>query len=378
MPPSRVRRFAKSVAKALPGSGAPRGWSSAREAAGADYRQVRRSVVRERSAGTGNATWASYRDAAAKAGMSASARVTDPEVFIATFERARLVGPRAAVVAADGRLVLDLSREFPLSRPPEAHSALVRARFPRVTQLSGRWATCVSAGTTTYFHWLLDALPRLGLLMDLGCDLDGLVVPAALEDFHHETLDRLGLDRIAQFQAGENLNVRVERLVAPSMPGAPLEPAAWACAWLRETFQADESSVTRRLYVTRRGALRRRLQNEEEIVDLLVEAGFDVVDPAVLTVAEQAKLFASAEIVVAPHGAGLANLVFAPARATVVELLSPHYVNPCYWALSCAVDVRYQFVLGSPDVCDPRLTETEQDILVATDTLARVLDEVAC
>jgi len=376
MPPSPVRRIAKSIARALPGSGAPRGWASAREAAGAGYRQVRPAVSRERSAGIGNATWASYCDAAAKVGMSASARVTDPEVFMSTFERARLVGPRAAVVAADGRLVLDLSREFPLSRPPRAHSALVRARFPRVSELPGRWATCVSAGTTTYFHWLLDALPRLGLLADLGCDVDGLVVPAALEEFHHETLGRLGLERLVQCQAGENLNVRVERLVAPSMPGAPLEPAAWACAWLREIFGAG-SPATRRLYVTRRGAVRRRLLNEEEIVDLLLKEDFEVVDPAALSVREQAQLFASAEIVVAPHGAGLANLVFAPAGATVIELLSPHYVNPCYWALSAAVGLRYRFVLGTRDVHDPDLSATEQDVRVDPVDIERCLDDVA-
>ncbi len=319
--------------------------------------------------------WERYRQAAARVGLSTAEEATDPEVFVCTLERARLLGPRAAVVAADGRLVLDLSREFPLSRPPEAHSALTRARFPSVVELPGRWATCVSAGTTTYFHWLLDALPRLGLLTASRTELDGLVVPAALEGFHRETLDRLGFDGLTFRHAGGELHVRIGELVVPSLPGAPLEPAAWACAWLRETF-GSEPEGNRRVYLTRSASLRRKLQNEAEIVDLLAGAGFDVVDPAAFTVAEQARLFASAEVVVAPHGAGLANLVFAREGAAVIELLSPHYVNPCYWALSAAVGVRYRFVLGAPEVHDPRLTETEQDLRVELDDVARRLDEL--
>jgi len=83
----------------------------------------------------------------------------------------------------------------------------------------------------------------------------------------------------------------------------------------------------RRLYIDRRGAPNRRLVNETEVIAALARF---VVQPVSLdgaTLADLAALFADAELVVAPHGAGLANIVFAPHDCRVVELLPDRYAN---------------------------------------------------
>jgi hypothetical protein len=58
---------------------------------------------------------------------------------------------------------------------------------------------------------------------------------------------------------------------------------------------------------------------------------------------------------VAPHGAGLANLVFAPPGAGVVELFARDYVNECFWALATTVDgLRYRYLVGDGSPSRPR------------------------
>jgi capsular polysaccharide biosynthesis protein len=74
--------------------------------------------------------------------------------------------------------------------------------------------------------------------------------------------------------------------------------------------------------VARRDAARRVMVNEAELADALVRLGFRVVVPSELTAREQIAAFSASRIIVAAHGAALANLVFAPPGAFVVEVAS--------------------------------------------------------
>jgi capsular polysaccharide biosynthesis protein len=76
------------------------------------------------------------------------------------------------------------------------------------------------------------------------------------------------------------------------------------------------------LFVARRDAARRVVVNELELAEALVGLGFRVIVPSELTAREQIAAFSGARIIVGAHGAAFANLVFAPARALVVELSS--------------------------------------------------------
>jgi len=66
-----------------------------------------------------------------------------------------------------------------------------------------------------------------------------------------------------------------------------------------------------------------------------------------LTWAQQITAFRAAKIIVAPHGAGLANLVFCQSGTKVIELLHRSYVSPLYWQLAALKDVDYRPVVPS-------------------------------
>ena len=65
-----------------------------------------------------------------------------------------------------------------------------------------------------------------------------------------------------------------------------------------------------------------------------------------LSIQEQAEIFGSADVVVGAHGAALTNLAFCQPGTRVVELFSPHYVNPCYRDLCVAAGLRHAAVIG--------------------------------
>jgi len=88
-----------------------------------------------------------------------------------------------------------------------------------------------------------------------------------------------------------------------------------------EVFDVDPGPAHRKLYVTRRNAKVRRLINEDKIADYLSKRGFEVVALERLSQPEQIKRFAEAQVVVAQHGAGLTNLLYAR-ETSVLEIMS--------------------------------------------------------
>jgi capsular polysaccharide biosynthesis protein len=75
------------------------------------------------------------------------------------------------------------------------------------------------------------------------------------------------------------------------------------------------------VYISRGGAAIRRVVTTA-FEDKLRTLGFTVCRPEDMSFAEQVKLFRSARVIVASHGAALANAVFCRQGTTIVEILS--------------------------------------------------------
>ena len=75
-----------------------------------------------------------------------------------------------------------------------------------------------------------------------------------------------------------------------------------------------------RIYVSRKLAVRRHLSNEAEFMPLLKKHNFYKVYLEQMTIMEQVELFRTASHVIAAHGAGLTNVLFAPAHARILEI----------------------------------------------------------
>ncbi len=136
---------------------------------------------------------------------------------------------------------------------------------------------------------------------------------------------RESLDLVAKNIHTEPLQpgtTHVDRFVVPSYPS----PSRTECFWVRtrayenaDVTNIDPDEYPSRIYVTRQSATVRRIKNQEEVLTVLDK--FDIQPYALetLSVREQVRLFANAELVVSPHGAGLTNLVYS-SSPTVLEL----------------------------------------------------------
>ncbi|RYE32726.1 MAG: glycosyltransferase family 61 protein [Sphingobacteriales bacterium] len=88
------------------------------------------------------------------------------------------------------------------------------------------------------------------------------------------------------------------------------------------------------------------------------------------SVADQVKLFYNAREIIAIHGAGLTNLIFAQPGTTVIELFPVSYVNQCYWTIASKNKLQYSYLLGEGvDVTTEKNHLIDSDFYISVEKL---------
>jgi len=188
-------------------------------------------------------------------------------------------------------------------------------------------------GMPQYYHNTIDFLSALAVaeVFKIGHDVP-LVVNDDLAPFQLEQLALAGYtpDRLIRVKADEQVLFRdlvvPVRLIRGGQWMHPLMPH-WYRTRLTPPSPGPQAAANRRLYVSRRGASRRRVINDEEVAAALAPLGYEPVSPEALSVRDQAALFSQASHVVAPGGAALANQVFMPPGGQVLALTNRYVLE---------------------------------------------------
>lgn len=216
-----------------------------------------------------------------------------------------------------------------------------------------------------YYHWTIECLPRLASLKKYECETrknPKILIPEEPPSWMVESLELAGVSESDRTELTQHLNVN--NLVVPSYP----RPLRIECEWTRETLRRGINSYSDhdRIYVTRRKATRRRVRNERALTKLLQKYGFKTYALEELTVREQVNLFSNANIVISPHGAGLANIVYADSL-TVIELFGESK-KTTFYRLAQLLDHEYHYLIN---------TERHGDIIVDTHEIETLIDEIS-
>lgn len=218
--------------------------------------------------------------------------------------------------------------------------------FPAISYFQENVAVLTASTQSFYFHWLFDVLPRINMLSNFKEKADFIFIQNKYR-FQKETLKLLGTSRNRIISTEDVAVLSAKKLLMPChhiMQGR--EYPSWVIKYLRNQFQSGLSktrSTNPRIYIVRRLAHCRRLTNEPEIIDKLKNYGFSAVELERLPFQEQVQLFRNARAIVAPHGSGLANLVFCSPGIPVIELFPAANVD-LYYRLSMALKLKYFYV----------------------------------
>lgn len=258
-----------------------------------------------------------------------------------------------AFIGKDGRLISELSAWFHSDQDPHGLAQLLAAKPVSTGKTLGStlFLTAPASGGN-YFHWLLDVIPRFHLLKCAGVDIDEfdhILFNANNRSFQRELIRRLELPENRILTLNEVSVVRTKYGCVTSRPlfrnGIPPK---WSVAYLRDLF-ASEISIKksdRRIFILRKPSGKRFLVDQDKIMVKLGELGFEGVRLENYTVAEQARLFASAEVVIGVHGAGLTNLVFSSPQCKVLEILPANTKLGCYWWIAGWNSLEYHYLVA--------------------------------
>lgn len=223
-------------------------------------------------------------------------------------------------------------------------------------------------GHRHYFHFLIEYLPRFHyLLHEFPLGRDGVTV------LINEDLSRLQSGLFALLSQ-RHPNLRFERMpygerwqfprlycldshVSAEEPGRRILrviPSRAGVEFARQLIFdlfdiSPPATPSRRLFVSRSDAAKRRLLNEPDLHNVLTRHGFEIVVPGTLPVAAQAELFSQAAAVCGPHGAGLTNILFAPPGARIVEIFPATRIPGHYLALGKVLGHSHSAIIAGPE-----------------------------
>ena len=287
-----------------------------------------------------------------------------------------------SVLTADNALLGDLSPEV---WGIENHPIFSRLRLPEAQHLSGRTAIAVTPEAPgNYYYWLIDLVSRMALLKTAAGGawnayarflINGTGAP-----YEAASLAALGvpLEKILYVNASDRF--QIDHATIPSMDDSSKAIAPWkvrVLRGLRDTFSNGMHDSPRRLYISRRNAAVRRVLNEDKLRPLLRKAGFWMLELEALPWREQVRLFSHADVILAPHGAALANAAFCKPGTLIAEIATRESLK-CYHRLASSASLPYRLIEGTPEIKTDRAfrARENEDMTVNEDAIRDLLREL--
>lgn len=193
---------------------------------------------------------------------------------------------------------------------------------------------------TNYFHWMIEYLPKIKTILDLGLASAPMLVPLDLYDQQREAVDYLAKRFGLQIKlVGPNCRIKVREIFIPSPvtfhPDDPEVPY-WMGGGLYEEYiyflrdniisemgLTTEDFPDKKIFLGRSVTLR-NISNIKAIENLVKQEGFEIIFPENLTLRQQAETMSKSKVVVSPGGSALTNVIFMRPGATLISLVSDH------------------------------------------------------
>jgi len=184
-----------------------------------------------------------------------------------------------------------------------------------------------------YYHWLLEAVPRLFLLKDKAHKLS-LVLNENSPSFINQYVSLFGFKNIVYIP--DDYLARVKEISFTTFTSRGLamhEPLIKEMAeWLlnKNNIKINQNP-TRKIFITRKYAKYRRLLNEDEVINYLTSINFEILTLEDYTISEQMKIFNESAYVIGTQGAGMANLIYAFNCKLLITIIHEEHQDEAYF-----------------------------------------------
>jgi capsular polysaccharide biosynthesis protein len=227
----------------------------------------------------------------------------------------------------------------------------------RVERLAGKWIVCGNVGSQIgFYHWFYQAFSGLLLLKKRGINLaEYNILVAKMPLWAQEYLRKIGVTNATEID-DQTLYIVEDATFTNTMWGYfSYRPHEELLSAYDDIGVSGYNCISRKIYISRDDSVRRKVVNEHEVIACLQKHGFKKIVLSECTIDEQIALFKNATEIVAPHGAGLTNLVYSKSGIRLIELFGEVYLNECFWAIAKKKNIDYVGLVNpmDPYSCQP-------------------------
>ncbi len=215
-------------------------------------------------------------------------------------------------------------------------------------------------GIENYGHWLLDIIPKLIITKrykNLN-SFDAFLFPNINKEFQKTTFDYFDIPKEKLIDGSKIRHLYADKFTIPAHPYWELDHHQLTTVSnvdknillkIQDIFLSknkNNEKNSKKIFIDRSDSKfnHNKLSNNDEVCIHLKELGFEIVQLTKLSFEEQIKIFNSAQIVVANHGAGLTNIIFCKTNTQIVEIESPNFKCDVFGNISNYLNLNYKKV----------------------------------
>lgn len=312
---------------------------------------------------------------------------TRPPQILRTFPQAAILWEGAPVVTHNGQFVLESAENDRSILQQRIEYALRTRTFHAVVAdivTGAGGATFVSDSrplfplvrhpTTNFYHWITEYLPKIRAFNHYEKATGKkpvLIIEPDPPQWVRESLKLFGFNQEDWITFSQD-GIRADTVIVP-MHGArtsstPHIPSPRDRKFLREEMSPEYggNGFSGRVFISRQQAEDRQIENFDLIEKSLSSYGFETYVLETMSLSDQISLFEQAEIIVAPHGAGLTHLLFA-SDVTIIEIFPTDQIRHHFFCLAMICDIDYYYCLAEPSGFQMSVEEDE---------LSRIIEKI--
>ncbi len=288
-----------------------------------------------------------------------------------------------AVIAEDNKLINEVSLDLNVKNHRVEKSAIFKRKyFEDVVRFNGTLFTTVGGGGSyiNYYHWLIDSFARIHLLKkaNLFDEVDWFYVPTIKYDYQRDSMKAIGVPEEKIIESTKYPHVQADRVLAPSyIRGGHYHIHDWVVDFFYNEFPPNDGKKFKggRYYISRKDSSMRNIRNEDDVIDMLEQYGFEPIILSKLSFQDKINLFANASIIIGGSGAGMTNFMFCKEGTTVVEIFGDQFVDfSHYYVIAAKRKLNYHYVVGKNVSKVRNMVEGQKtDVIVDLNALREVL-----
>jgi capsular polysaccharide biosynthesis protein len=235
-----------------------------------------------------------------------------------------------------------------------------------------------TAWSENYYHWFCDVLPKFMYLKQKGTLYNYVYYfPDFLnKSFIIETLQLLNVS-YAFFDYSKLLFAKRLYFISLTADIGSYRPSFQQLTQSffieKLCFNQLQNLSNKKVFISRKKALCRKIVNENEIESILLALGFECYVLEDMSFVQQVQLMHQTKILIANHGAGLTNMLFLNEASIVLELRQENdALNNCYFSLAAALQYKYYYLL-----CKSMQTnDFDSDVVVDASNFKKIVEAI--